>query len=384
MTWSPSAKTYSYLGLLVAAISMGLATGRPEAVVFAVPFALALVFGLAAARPLDIRVATSVSEDTLTEGDIVEVKATTTARARLEGLEVYFVPSSGFTWPAGAAGAGPRGRRAAPGEQSDALFALRAGRWGNQEVGRLYLRATSPVGLLESEGMVAVAGMVTVYPSSETLSGLVRSRRSNLSTGLHVGLVKASGVELAGVRPYIPGDRARDVNWRVSARHQALYTNERHPERATDVVLALDTFDPSALPRAVRAACALADAYLEQRDRLALVKFGGSLRWLRPGMGMRQRYLVVGNLLSTAVSPSVMWKGVELLPPRILPARSLVILPVVTGRPAVAGRHGQHARARPRRGGGGGASSAPRRGPACRPRPLGPCLSLVADEQAED
>jgi len=324
MTWRPSAKTYSYLGLMVAAIAMGLATGRPEAVVLAVPFALALVVGLAGARPLGLRVGTSVSERALTEGDVVEVKATMTAGARVEGLESYFQPSGGFS-AASPDGGRPQGRRPAPGQANDAVFALKAERWGNQEVGRLYLRATSPLGLLESEGMVAVAGMVSVYPRPETLSGLVRSRWSNLAAGSRVGTVKASGLELAGVRPYVPGDRARDVNWRASARYQALYTNERHPERATDVVLALDTFDASTLPLAVRAACALADAYLAQRDRLALVKFGGSLRWLRPGMGLRQRYLVVHSLLSTAVAPSVIWKGVELLPPRILPSRSLVV-----------------------------------------------------------
>jgi uncharacterized protein (DUF58 family) len=91
------------------------------------------------------------------------------------------------------------------------------------------------------------------------------------------------------------------------------------------VVLFLDAFDGSVLQRAVTAACSLAEAYLGQRDRLALVNFGGTLHWVRPGMGLRQRYLVVDALLSTAALPSFAWKGIDLLPPRLIPPNALVI-----------------------------------------------------------
>jgi uncharacterized protein (DUF58 family) len=75
----------------------------------------------------------------------------------------------------------------------------------------------------------------------------------------------------------------------------------------------------------VRAACSLADAYLAQRDRLAVLKLGGSLQWLRPGMGSRQRYLVLGALISTTTVTSAIYRGVDMLPPRLLPASALII-----------------------------------------------------------
>ena len=47
------------------------------------------------------------------------------------------------------------------------------------------------------------------------------------------------------------------------------------------------------------AAATLASHYLERRDRVGLVSFGGILRWLEPGMGPRQRYRLVDALLET-------------------------------------------------------------------------------------
>ncbi|MHB1498377.1 MAG: hypothetical protein ACYCXN_10770, partial [Acidimicrobiales bacterium] len=61
------------------------------------------------------------------------------------------------------------------------------------------------------------------------------------------------------------------------------------------------------------------------RDRLALLELGGALRWLRPGMGARQRYLIVKSLLQTEALASAVYRGVALLPPRLLPAAALVI-----------------------------------------------------------
>ncbi len=107
---------------------------------------------------------------------------------------------------------------------------------------------------------------------------------------------KGDGVEYADIRDFVPGDRVRSINWRASARRQGLVVNERHPERNTDVVLFIDSFadvrgaDGSVLEEAVRAAASLATSYLEHRDRVGLVGFGGVLRWLQPGMGTTQRY----------------------------------------------------------------------------------------------
>ena len=44
---------------------------------------------------------------------------------------------------------------------------------------------------------------------------------------------KGDGIEFADIRPFVPGDRVRRINWRASARRPGLWVNESHPERNT-------------------------------------------------------------------------------------------------------------------------------------------------------
>ena len=75
----------------------------------------------------------------------------------------------------------------------------------------------------------------------------------------------------------------------------------------------------------MRAAATLAGRYLERRDRVGLVTFGGVLRWLEPGAGLIQRYRLIDALLETGVEFSYAWKGVNTIPARTLPPKALVI-----------------------------------------------------------
>ena len=140
------------------------------------------------------------------------------------------------------------------------------------------------------------------------------------------------GIEFADLRAYVPGDRTRDINWRASARRGELWVNQRHPERNADVVLFLDTFTEAAhdgaegtLDQGVRAAAALATQYLEHRDRVGLVSFGGILNWLVPASGLVQRYRIVDALLDTEIVLNYAWKDVEIMPRGTLPPKALVL-----------------------------------------------------------
>ena len=153
-------------------------------------------------------------------------------------------------------------------------------------------------------------------------------------TGNEVARQKGDGLEFADLRPFAPGDRVRSINWRASARRAAtgeLVVNDRHPERNTDVILFLDSFaeardaERSTLDLAVRAAATLASRYLERRDRVGIVSFGGILRWLVPGMGAAQRYRIVDSLLETEIVFNYAWKDVSVIPSRTLPPQALVL-----------------------------------------------------------
>ncbi len=97
------------------------------------------------------------------------------------------------------------------------------------------------------------------------------------------------------------------------------------------MILFLDTFADaraggrSTLDLAVRATSTLASRYLERRDRVGLVSFGGILRWLTPGMGLAQRYRIVDALLESEIVFNYAWKDVSIIPARTLPPQALVL-----------------------------------------------------------
>jgi uncharacterized protein (DUF58 family) len=110
-----------------------------------------------------------------------------------------------------------------------------------------------------------------------------------------------------------------------------LQVSDRHPERNTDVVLFLDTFvelrDESGgtIDAAVRAAASLASIYLRRKDRVGLVGFGGIVRWLLPATGVAHLHRIVDSLILTDVVFSYTRHDLDVLPPRSLPPKALVI-----------------------------------------------------------
>src|SRR5205814_4184349 len=120
--------------------------------------------------------------------------------------------------------------------------------------------------------------------------------------------------------------------------------NEQSPERNTDVVLFLDTFTDAqargrgTLDLSVRAATSLAHRYLQRKDRVGLVSFGGFLSWLEPESGTRQLYRIVDSLLQMDIVLSFATKGIDILPPRTLPPKALVLAltPLLDARSAAA------------------------------------------------
>ncbi len=198
----------------------------------------------------------------------------------------------------------------------------------------------TPLRIVGWEQTIDLKQHVKAYPRAEELQRILAPRETQVFTGSEVARVKGDGVEYADLREYVSGDRLRSINWRASARRSELVVNERHPERNTDVVLFLDSFadvrrgDRSTLDDAVRATATLASRYLERRDRVGLVTFGGVLRWLHPGMGQAQRFRLVDTLLETGVEPTYTWRDVNVIPARILPPKALIlaITPLVDSR----------------------------------------------------
>jgi uncharacterized protein (DUF58 family) len=323
-----SPKLGAYAGLAALGLLAALVLGRPELAVLATPFALVLLAGLALAREPEFLVDLALDRERALEGDEVTIDVELEARAPIERLELHVRLPDTFEI---VDGANPLTLHPPVGETQSITLRLRCNRWGGYAVGELFFRAHDRLDLFGYEATVERRSALKVYPRVEQLRSLVAPGETQVFTGNQVARTKGEGIEFADLRRFEPTDSLRRINWRASARRGELWVNESHPERNTDVILFLDTFvearesDESTLDLAVRAAATLADRYLERKDRVGLVGFGGYLNWLLPSSGLVQLYRIVDSLLDTQIILSYAWKGVDIIPSRTLPPKALVL-----------------------------------------------------------
>ena len=328
MTRTASPRLIGYASLSAVALVAALALRRPELAIVAAPFALFLAIGTRAAREPLVSVGLELENERALEGTEVGAVLNLETDRAIDRLEVVLRL--------------PRAVDVVDGSQAHALrlradeiralhVGLRCAHWGVFDLGRVDVRARDALRLVTWEARFERTQRLKAYPSPLTIQRLLAPLETQALAGSEVARAKGEGVEYADIRDFVPGDRVRSINWRASARRQGLVVNERHPERNTDVVLFIDSFTDvrghgrSVLEDAVRAAASLATRYLERRDRVGLVSFGGVLRWLQPGMGVTQRYRLIETLLETGIAPTYTWRDVNLIPARILPPASLVL-----------------------------------------------------------
>jgi uncharacterized protein (DUF58 family) len=345
VTRRPSAKIAAYVGVAALTLLAGLSLGRPELVAVAAPLAVLVVAGLAGARDPEVSAEVRVDRDRALVGDQVTVSLDLRAVTRVERLEVLLVVPPGMAGPQGGPGGSSLALRGvgdgtrtwaaavtlAAGEERTLEIPVTCNRWGAYWLGDVHLRAHDRFRLFTWERHLDRHAPLKVFPVPDTLRALVRPFETQVTTGSHVAASRGDGIEFADLRPFLPGDRPRSINWRATARRGALMVNQRHPERATEVVLFLDSFldvrgaAGSTLDQAVGAAASLASAYLRQRDRVGLVSFGGFVQWLQPGSGQAALYRLLDTLMETQVFATAAWKGIRHLPPRTLPAKALIV-----------------------------------------------------------
>ncbi|HSP04989.1 MAG TPA: DUF58 domain-containing protein [Acidimicrobiales bacterium] len=181
-------------------------------------------------------------------------------------------------------------------------FALEAQRWGRHRLGRLTVRARRPGGMVVHDLVVEVPGVVRVLPAASRLDSLLHPARPRAAAGAHAAPTRGPGTDFADLRPYVPGDRLRDVSWAASARSDDPWVVVHHPERTGTVVLLLDGFVEAGLPagaldRAARVVWSVARHHLVNGDRVGLVAAGPTPRWLPPVAGRRARWAVLDALL---------------------------------------------------------------------------------------
>jgi len=327
VTRAATTKLGAYAALTGVGLIAALVLGRPEPAALAAPFALLLVVGLSLAEPPRIGAIFELDAERQVEGEPVEALLELRAGNAVPRLELLFDLPHGLATEA----PNPRVMRLLPDERPELAYQLRCERWGAYLVGDFLLRAQDRFGLLVFEQQLALPRPLKVYPRGEEVQRLLRPLETQAFAGSQTPRVRGDGIEFADLRPFVPGDRIRRINWRATARRGEPWVNETHPERNTDVVIFLDTFAEArdgasgTLDLAVEAAGSLAAHYIEEKDRVGLVAFGGVLNWLTVSTGIVQLYRVLDSLLDAEIFLSYAWKDIDVLPVRTLPPRALVL-----------------------------------------------------------
>ncbi len=139
---------------------------------------------------------------------------------------------------------------------------------------------------------------------------VARAVRTRLAGG-YASAFPGPGVEFMELRPYVPGDELRRVDWRVTARRRTPYVRRYVEERELRVVIVLDVSRSMgtlkerrpARERAATVVAALALAAAQSRDRVGLLSFGADVQTaLPPRRGMRHALEAVRRAL-TEVAP---------------------------------------------------------------------------------
>jgi uncharacterized protein (DUF58 family) len=326
LTASPKLAAYAALGAL--GILVALIWGYPEAAVFGMPFIVAVLAALALVGKPRITATVEIDRDRLLEGEDLHVAVALQSDVTVPWLQLAWPLPTGIS----VEGAGDVVGVSLPADAPVTVeTVMKTVRWGVVPLPRLLIRAHDELGFFRFEGAVEPNRILRVYPRPETLRRAAAAAETQMFGGNELSRGAGDGTEFADTRPYIAGDRPRRINWRLSTRTGSLHINEMHPERNTDVVIFLDLFSDvrnggeGTLDYAVRAASSLAEYYLGRRDRVGVIGFGGVLRWLLPAMGARQVYKIVDSLIDSEVIVSHVWRGIDVIPPRTLPPKSLVV-----------------------------------------------------------
>lgn len=309
-------------------VFLGVLADQPEFFVIALPLIGALLSARSPLPSANVGTAVALSATRVCEGDSLTATLTINCSAPIPLLEIMLVlpPNIGLISGSNRLLVGVR-----PGEDIERTFHLRAVARGRCRLGRLHLRVSDLSGLAVRESEADASVVVEAYPARLSVRHLPHPLRPRSAFGNYLSPRLGDGLEPGDIRPFVAGDRIRHVNWRASLRLGRLHVTQYHQEHNADVVLLLDTYAEAGGPGAttldasVRAAAAIAATYLSRRDRVGLVELGGQLRWIRPTSGRKQLESVLRALVPADVTFTYVVRHLDVVPPRVLPPRALVI-----------------------------------------------------------
>ncbi len=330
MSRTLSEKHRIYYLLAGVAIAAGILMGRSELVLLSLPFVIMVVYPVLYPAGAEIQTSTQVSECSAFEGETVSVTLSVEAAAAVPLLEVTHK-----VWTPGQVRADSTRLLLSlrPGETRQIDCRMPLENRGEHVIDQFQFRTFDSAHMVWTEHEGKPGSSIYAYPklSKLDLPGNV-IRQLGRYTGSYVSQAAGEGTELAEIRKYAYGDTAKHINWRTSLKWGELYVNDRLQEKNADVVLVVDTMrdvghrPDSYLDLVCRGAASIAKHFLDRKDRVGIIEYGGTVSWLRPALGKRQMYRVLGRLAKLSESGSHAFRELDSIPIQALPAKAMLIV----------------------------------------------------------
>jgi len=151
---------------------------------------------------------------------------------------------------------------------------------GEHQLTHIRIRTGDLFGFIKKEHIFYVTDQLDVYPSLRKVqwTGQARVSEGGASAVVNKHVQQANGIR--GVREYVPGDRIAWIDWKQTARKNAIMTKEFEQETREETLIILDCcLHPKVNEAAFEAAVELANSLIEklQKDSVPahLLSIGG-------------------------------------------------------------------------------------------------------------
>lgn len=315
------------LTLSVLTIAGALLSQRPEVLALGAPFIVAVVASLATWRPLRGRITVRTDMAHVIEGDVVQVLVDVASPDDLARVEVEIEVSDRLS----IEGSTKALFAIDGGHERTIAFPALAAEWGLAEITKVRVRIVDRLGFFGGQVDYVTNLGVRIGLPEQRLRASLDADRFRRVVGSHLSGDRGQGLELADIRPFMPGDSLRDLNWRISNRRREPWVTLRHPDRSSTVVVVVDAHDgtdaaqQATQKRSVQAAMAMARGHLAQQDPVGLLVVGHSVRWLAPRLGRNQLVRIADELITISNAPDASLRLYR--PPAVqhIPSEAIVV-----------------------------------------------------------
>lgn len=193
-----------------------------------------------------------------------------------------------------------------PGQVTRQSYRLRPIQRGPLNLNSCHVRLTSPLALWTIQYRVHCNSEAKVYPDFAAISAY-----TILATENHVSQVgirrknrRGQGLDFHQLREYRQGDSLRQLDWKATARRQALISKDYQDERDQNVILMIDSGrrmrskddELDHFDHALNASLLIAYIALRQGDSVGVMSFGNGERWISPQKGSDRINVILNSL----------------------------------------------------------------------------------------